>query len=186
MGKLFTPEFISSGFNTTNSLNTNFSNLEVALDNVLSRTGVQPNAMLSLLDMDDHDIVNVGSLWTDDLYVDGRPVPSLKDIQDLWERLIAGPRTINTSYTLVELDRFRPLLAIGETVVTIPTDAQASDIPVGWYTYVAKMSTGRVTFSVDGLTVHAVDDSREILEENAWVALIKLAPNTWAIVGNLA
>ena len=52
MGKLFTPVSLSSGFNTTNSLNTNFSAIETALDKCVSRDGESPNAMNTALDRD--------------------------------------------------------------------------------------------------------------------------------------
>ncbi len=185
MGKLFTPENINSGFNTTNSLNVNFDNIELALDKVLSRSGEAPNAMLALLDMNNFDIINIKDLWTDNLYVDGLPVPSLADIQDLWARLTPAPVTISGTYNISEPDRFRVLRATSTTDVVLPTDAQATDIPVGWYCFVQKLTTDSVTFS-GAVIIESVDNSVEILEENAWVSAIKTASNTWALVGNLA
>lgn len=187
MGKLFTPEVIGTGFNTSNSLNTNFSNLEKALDKALSRTGEHPNAMLALLDMNNFDIINVKDLWTDNLFVDGLPVPSLADIQDLWRRLTPPPVTISGTYHVSEVDRFVVLRATGETTVVLPTDEQADpELPVGWYCFVQKLTDQSVKFECDGGTIESVDNSVEILEVNGWVSAVKTAPDTWALVGNLA
>lgn len=83
MGKLFTPQDVSSGFNTTNSLNTNFDNIETALDRTLSRYGETPNAMAVDLDMDNNDILNAGTISCDNLLIDGLTIPDLADLTAL-------------------------------------------------------------------------------------------------------
>lgn len=71
MGKLFTPQDLNSGFNSNASLTANFEAIESAFDKTLSRTGESPNAMESPLDMNGQSIINVGSLLTSDLEVEG-------------------------------------------------------------------------------------------------------------------
>jgi len=83
MGKLFNPQDVSSGFNTTNSLNTNFDNIETALDRTLSRYGETPNAMESDLDMNNNDLINAGLVSCDTLEVGGAEIPTLQSFQDL-------------------------------------------------------------------------------------------------------
>lgn len=83
MGKLFTPQDVSSGFNTTNSLNTNFTNIETALDKCLSRTGETPNTMSAALDMNNNNLINAGLVSCDTLEVAGAEVPSLQSLQNL-------------------------------------------------------------------------------------------------------
>ena len=83
MGKLFTPQDILSGFQTTDSLNNNFAAIETALDACLSRTGEAPNTMEADLDMNSNDILNLNSLSVDTLFIDGEEVPSLSQIQQL-------------------------------------------------------------------------------------------------------
>lgn len=91
MGKLFTPEFIGSGFNTSNSLNTNFENLELALDKVLSRSGEQPNAMLADLDLNSFNIINAGSIFADEIVIDGQSLQDLfTDFIDQVQQIIDG------------------------------------------------------------------------------------------------
>lgn len=84
MGKVFTPENINSGFNTNNSLNTNFENIETALEDCLSRSGVAPNAMGADLDMNGYKITNALAISTGNLSVNGSSVPGLSDIQNLY------------------------------------------------------------------------------------------------------
>lgn len=80
MGKLFTPQDVSSGFNTTNSLNTNFDNIETALDRTLSRYGETPNAMQATLDMNDNPIINAGAIDCSSITIDGEEIPSVADL----------------------------------------------------------------------------------------------------------
>jgi len=51
---------ISSGYISTDALNTNFDLIETALENTLSRDGTSPNPMQAHLDMDGYDILNIG------------------------------------------------------------------------------------------------------------------------------
>lgn len=85
MGKLFTPQAILSGFQTTNSLNDNFDNIEAAFDACLSRTGETPNQMETDIDLNSNDIFNVSTLSTDTILVDGEEIPSLSDVVDVYE-----------------------------------------------------------------------------------------------------
>lgn len=165
MGKLFTPEEVLSGFQTTNTLNTNFQNLEAALDKTLSRTGEVPNEMLADLDMNSYDIINVANIIFDS---------SLKD-----------PKVITGNYTLVRDDKYRVLRVEATAVITLPDD-EALFRP-GWYCHVQKATDGFVTFQAagDGI-MEAVGDSNEILEKWGFVTLYKLIGKTWAISGNLA
>lgn len=99
MGKVFTPVSISSGFNTSNSLNTNFDNIETALEDCLSRSGAAPNAMSADLDMNDNDILNVRAIDVSSITVDGEAIPSLEDINDAFSN---GMVDINAAVQLAE------------------------------------------------------------------------------------
>lgn len=55
----FTPASVSSGFQSTETLNANFEALETALQDALSRSGDSPNDMETDLDMQAHRIYNL-------------------------------------------------------------------------------------------------------------------------------
>lgn len=57
----FTPRSLNSGFNTTDSLNLNFSDIATLSDTWLSRDGTSPNSMLATLDMNFQRIINLPS-----------------------------------------------------------------------------------------------------------------------------
>jgi len=61
---------IGSGFNRS-VIDTNFTNIQAALENALSRDGTLPNSMEADIDMDSNDILNVGDINTTRLFVDG-------------------------------------------------------------------------------------------------------------------
>lgn len=71
MAKKPTLTTVSSGFNSTTTLNNNFTALRDAFDNTLSLDGSTPNAMNADLDMNSKDLLNVGELDTESLRING-------------------------------------------------------------------------------------------------------------------
>lgn len=67
----FTPKNLLSGFADVDSLNENFASLEALSDTWLTRQGTSPNSMEFFLDMNSHDILNIGTLFADDIFIDG-------------------------------------------------------------------------------------------------------------------
>jgi hypothetical protein len=65
---------IGSRYGSIDALNDNFEALEEALENTLSRDGTTPNEMGADLDMNSHDIINVGEISVDGLRIGGQPV----------------------------------------------------------------------------------------------------------------
>lgn len=61
---------IGSGFNRT-TINDNFSNIDLALQDALSRNGDTPNQMEADIDLNSNDLLNVGLIDTTRLIVDG-------------------------------------------------------------------------------------------------------------------
>lgn len=62
---------IGAGFNRS-VIDNNFTNIKNALENALSRNGQLPNSMQTDLDMDSNDLLNVGDINTQRLFVDGQ------------------------------------------------------------------------------------------------------------------
>lgn len=56
---------------SSTTLNTNFSRLNDALDNTLSRDGSTPNQMLADIDLNNNDILNVNSITTQSITIAG-------------------------------------------------------------------------------------------------------------------
>lgn len=56
---------------SASTINTNYDAIEAAFDNTLSRDGSSPNQMLSDIDLNSNDLLNVGSLNTTNLIVNG-------------------------------------------------------------------------------------------------------------------
>ena len=71
MAKRPTLTTVSSGFNSTTTLNNNFTALRNAFDNTLSLDGSTPNAMNADLDMNSKDLLNVGEVDTESLRING-------------------------------------------------------------------------------------------------------------------
>lgn len=62
----YTPNTVVSGYNSTTSINDNFSDVADAIENTLSRDGTSPNQMEADLDMNGYRILNQGSPLTVD------------------------------------------------------------------------------------------------------------------------
>jgi hypothetical protein len=71
MAKKPTLTTVTSGFNSTTTLNNNFTALRNAFDNTLSLDGSTPNAMNADLDMNSNDILNAGEVDVQGLKIDG-------------------------------------------------------------------------------------------------------------------
>lgn len=71
MAKRPTITTLTSGFNSTTTLNNNFTALRNAFDNTLSLDGSTPNAMNADLDMNSNDLLNVGDLDAESLRLNG-------------------------------------------------------------------------------------------------------------------
>lgn len=65
---------IASAYGSLAALNANFSAIEEAIENTLSRDGTTPNEMDAALDMNNNPILNVSSLRTGRLYIGGTQV----------------------------------------------------------------------------------------------------------------
>jgi len=61
---------VSSGYQSTTTINDNLQNLRNAFDNTLSLDGSTPNAMGADLDMNNNDILNVNSISVEELIID--------------------------------------------------------------------------------------------------------------------
>lgn len=62
MAKQPTITTTTSGYASADAINLNFTNIQSQFDNTVSRDASAPNAMAGDLDMNDNDIINVGSM----------------------------------------------------------------------------------------------------------------------------
>lgn len=79
MAKKPTLTILTSGYYSTETLNTNFNNIQTQFENTVSRDGSAPNTMAGDLDMNSNDILNVGTMDIATLTVDNISINSLID-----------------------------------------------------------------------------------------------------------
>lgn len=70
---------ISGGYDIS-KINTNFTNLTASLQDALSRSGIGPNQMLADIDLNSHNLLNVGNMNTVTLFVNGVDVHTLSGL----------------------------------------------------------------------------------------------------------
>ena len=70
----FTPQTVSSGYQSTSVIEENNTNIQTALADGLSRSGNTPNAMAADLDMNSNDILNARALNVTSLSINGTQV----------------------------------------------------------------------------------------------------------------
>lgn len=63
MAKKPTVSTVATGYQATDTINDNFTNVRNAFDNTLSLDGSVPNAMEADLDMNGNDIINASGLY---------------------------------------------------------------------------------------------------------------------------
>lgn len=82
MAKTPTVNTITSGYASQTQLNENFTNIQTAFENTLSLDGSTPNAMGADLDLNNNDLLNIGSFQAQTITLAGATV-DLSDIQTL-------------------------------------------------------------------------------------------------------
>jgi len=70
----YDPNTISSGFASNDLLNEEFTKIQTALENTLSRDGSTPNSMSADLDMNSNDMINISTVNTQSLTIGGNIV----------------------------------------------------------------------------------------------------------------
>lgn len=104
---------------------------------------------------------------------------------------IAAAYTLNaqsgTTYTLQLTDSGRMITTTNSTAVTItvPTNASTA-FAVGTRIMVFQQGTGQVTFAAAGGVTLQSDPGLKIATQYGGAELIKLATDTWAVIGRLA
>jgi hypothetical protein len=71
MAKKPTISTVATGYQATDTINDNFTNVRNQFDNTLSRDGSTPNAMEADLDMNSNDILNVNQITANDIILVG-------------------------------------------------------------------------------------------------------------------
>lgn len=75
-----------------NNINTNFQRVKVALQDSVSRSGALPNQMNADLDLNSNDLLNVGKIDAEQIYMDGVPIvdlPALEDVVEIGPEIVA-------------------------------------------------------------------------------------------------
>jgi hypothetical protein len=154
MAKRPTINTVSSGYNSLATLNSNFTKIQEAFDNTLSRDGSTPNAMNADLDMNNKDILNAkdvysNSVITDRMVVGGvsgnflTPAPNWRGV---W--ITATSYSVND---LVHINSSTYICVTAHTSGTFTTDLSGGL----WELFAYGVDIGRFddTFSGDGSTV---------------------------------
>lgn len=83
------------------ALNDNFTALETAIENTLSRNGLVPNQMSADIDLNDNDLLNVGRIDANELFKNGVPFEQTVAYSSKNFQLLSGTGA-QTSFTLTE------------------------------------------------------------------------------------
>lgn len=126
MGDRYEPTDLSWGNSTTftNTTNTNFDEIATLLDSFLSRTDdTNANAMGVDLDMNSKNLLNGGTIYCNELFIDNAQIPSLVDIQEAHAGYLA---TLAASEAAVEASITATAGAAETTINGYLTSAEAA------------------------------------------------------------
>jgi hypothetical protein len=77
--------------NNIENINTNFERVEIALQDAVSRSGDTPNQMNADLDMNSGNVLNVGRIDSQEIYLDGVPIidfPAIAQVLEISDEII--------------------------------------------------------------------------------------------------
>ena len=139
MAKRPTITTLSSGFNSTATLNANFEAIRDAFDNTVSLDGSVPNAMGADFDLNGKALLNVGNIDADNLTLNGQTVTELASVPEWRNAWLTG-----TSYVKNDLVREAGsayICLVAHTSGTFSTDLVASK----WELFAEKGTAGAGT-----------------------------------------
>jgi hypothetical protein len=139
MAKKPTISTISSGFNSTATLNANFEAIRDAFDNTVSLDGSVPNAMGADFDLNGKALLNVGNIDADNLTLNGQTVTGLASVPEWRSAWITGRAYVKND--LVRNAGNAYICLVAHTSGTFSTDLVASR----WELFAEKGAAGAGT-----------------------------------------
>jgi hypothetical protein len=139
MAKKPTISTISSGFNSTATINASLEALRDGFDNTLSLDGSTPNAMLADLDLNGNSILNAGEIEVSGLTLNGQQITDISSVPE-WR----GSWTTGRAYVKNDLVREAGsayICLVAHTSGTFSTDLVASK----WELFAEKGTAGAGT-----------------------------------------
>jgi hypothetical protein len=109
MAKKPTISTVATGYQATDTINNNFTNVRNQFDNTLSRDGSTPNAMEADLDLNSNNLLNVNTLSAEEIILDGTPFSPFTNVENNIDDVInvsdnmASVTTVSTNINNVNI-----------------------------------------------------------------------------------
>jgi hypothetical protein len=139
MAKKPTISTISSGFNSTATINESLEALRDGFDNTLSLDGSTPNAMLADLDLNGNSILNAGTLDVSGLTLNGQQITDISSVPEWRSSWATGTSYVKND--LVQEAGNAYICLVDHTSGTFSTDLVA----LRWGLFAAKGAAGAGT-----------------------------------------
>jgi hypothetical protein len=139
MAKKPTISTISSGFNSTATINASLEALRDGFDNTLSLDGSTPNAMLADLDLNGNSILNAGTLDVSGLTLNGQQITDISSVPEWRNAWTTGQAYVKND--LVREAGSAYICLVAHTSGTFSTDLVASK----WELFAEKGTAGAGT-----------------------------------------
>jgi hypothetical protein len=135
---------ITSRYGATDALNANFTAIEQAVNNTLSRDGTLPNDMEAHLDMNGNDLLNAGNVFAAQLVINGTPA------------------TIGTTFNAVGFHTQEFVATAGQTSLSISPVVAAPSSLVRVYVNGIKLPRSTISFLTSTITIPALVAGDEV------------------------
>ena len=156
---------VASAYESIQAINANYTLIEAAIENTVSRDGTTPNSMAADLDMNGNNILNAGVLT----YSDNR---------------IISEQTAHYTTILADASKLIEMNSSSARNITIPPNSEVAH-GVGTYIDIVQAGTGTVTIVAgSGVTINTRDT---LVLNGQWAiaTIYKRATDEWVLFGRL-
>lgn len=116
----------------TTDVNPEFTKVEAAIDDTLSRKGDTPNSMEADLDMNSNDVLNATRVFTNQLYLNGQLITDVATGSP-----VTGTPSVSAAYAWTGIHSFSQLPTVGGSDLVTSANIQNQVVPINVQTTTA-------------------------------------------------
>lgn len=152
---------LTSSYGSQTAINTSLTNIRNQFDNTLSRDGSSPNQMEADIDLNDNDLLNVSTIYTNSLVLNGKVVTSGDNILEFPDDVVIPINQGGTGATTAADARSTlGISTLGDDIVTATTEDEVRGLLGGVIPTVATITALKSLETANGDVAFVAQDNR--------------------------